>query len=188
MTSLLSIDKLAMELGQSPFVSITNKYAAYEIAKMALDKGLIFKEKTASPFFAEYVDAFWDYENSDYIKRRNKEKPNSIGRTYADQERRLFSQYVVPNLPKQLRLQDVQLKHVEKVRDTLFSMDDISNSTINKTLQTMRSPLKDAFRLGLIESDIAERIKNGVATAKEKGIPTIKEMTRLLDALHRQKD
>ena len=81
----LSINKLFWALGGNRTETVRNKAVAWEVAYKALSAGIVCsnkdEERTEAEIpFAEYGAKFWDFETSDYIKRRNKEKPNIISR------------------------------------------------------------------------------------------------------------
>ena len=90
----VSATTLKEQLGYSTFHPVKSKYEAFSIGKEAFEKGIFFNQQ-AEVLFADYVMNFWDFDNSDYIKRRNKEKPNSITKAYANQERNRFLTYAI---------------------------------------------------------------------------------------------
>lgn len=167
-------------LGGNRTETVRNKAVAWEVAYKALSAGIVCSNKDegrteAEIPFAEYGAKFWDFETSDYIKRRNKEKPNSITKGTADKEKKLFERYAIPLLPKGIKLSQVKGSDMEQIRDSLFGLD-VSNSTINKVLQALRSPLKEAYRLGYIGANIGEQIRNATPTPKETGILSSKDI------------
>lgn len=176
----LSINKWFWALGENRTETVRNKAVAWEVAYKALSAGIVCSNKDegrteAEIPFAEYGAKFWDFETSDYIKRRNKEKPNSITKGTADKEKKLFERYAIPLLPKGIKLSQVKGSDMERIRDSLFGLD-VSDSTINKVLQALRSPLKEAYRLGYIWANIGEQIRNATPTPKETGILSSKDI------------
>lgn len=176
----LSINKLFWLLGGSRNETVHRKAVAWEVAYKALQAGIVCSKKfetkaEAKIPFAEYGAKFWDFETSDYIKRRNKEKPNSITKGTADKEKKLFERFAIPLLPKGIKLSQVKGSDMERIRDSLFGLD-VSNSTINKVPQALRSPLKEAYRLGYIGANIGEQIRNATPTPKETGILSSKDI------------
>ena len=77
----LSIETLRAKLGDDGIRRIRTRSAAAAIAVRAYEEGLTKKEKK-SPNFIEYVLNFWDFDNSAYVKLKNKTKKNSIGRDH----------------------------------------------------------------------------------------------------------
>ena len=124
----------------------------------------------------------WDFEKSDYIRRRNKAKANSICRNYADLQMTCLKCNVIPNLPKNLKLRDFKRSHAERVKDRMLD-NGKATGTINKAMQVIRTALKEAYRTGLISKNMADRAENIEETAKVRGIPTRDEVSRLIEAL-----
>ena len=77
----VSIEILRAKLGDDSFRRIGTRSAAAAIAVRAYEEGLTKKEKK-SPSFVEYVLNFWDFDNSSYVKLKNKTKKGSIGRDH----------------------------------------------------------------------------------------------------------
>lgn len=179
----LSINKLFHQLGGSVVEKVNNKQLAYAVAQKASDSGIVFNRKN-DPVVIDYVAGFWDYDTSDYIKRRNMEKPNSIGRAYANDCKASFLKHVPSKLSKNLRLSQLKVSHIEKVKLAMFD-DGLSNSTVNRVLQAFRSPIEEAYRLGIIPTNIADRIKNSTPVPKVKKIPTPQEIAKLLASLNK---
>lgn len=178
----VSVSRLFHVMGGSPVDDVTSRDEAYRVAQQALDSGYVFNKKKDA-CVVDYISAFWDFDHSDYIARRNQEKPNSIGREYANNCRKSFLKHVPKVLPKSLKLSQLRVSHVDAVK---FSMAKagLSNSTINRVLQAFRSPVEEAYRVGLISTNIADRIRNSTPNPMEKNILTPGEMARLLASLN----
>ena len=161
---------------------IKTKVQAYKVALAALDRGLISELETGDILFSEYAMKVWDFEKSDYIRRRNKAKANSICRNYADLQMTCLKCNVIPNLPKNLKLRDFKRSHAERVKDRMLD-NGKATGTINKAMQVIRTALKEAYRTGLISKNMADRAENIEETAKVRGIPTRDEVSRLIEAL-----
>ena len=96
-----------------------------------------------------YLVVFWDYDHSEYIQRRNREKANSVGRAYANDCKSSFLKHVPNRLPAGLKLSQLKVAHIERVKLAMFQ-DGLSNSTVNRVLQAFRSPLAEAYRIGVL--------------------------------------
>lgn len=174
-----------------------NRQDAYETAKKALSDGLIRFDRTyvvevgnkkpETIYFNEFCLSFWDYDNSDYIRRKNRLKPNSISYTYASESLSKFRKHVRPYLPDGLRLEDFDPYMMNRIRDRLVD-SGVSNSTINKVMSAVRLPLENAYDLGYVKTDVASRIRNVPVTGERYGNLTRKEVTALLDYLDGQHD
>ena len=94
------------------------------------------------PAVIDYVAGFWDYDTSDYIKRRNMEKPNSIGRAYANDSKASFLKHVPSKLSKNLRLSQLKVSHIEEVK---LAMSDAGLSGIKYWERLTRIQLFENF-------------------------------------------
>lgn len=185
-TKRCSIDELNFKLDDKTAKHITNRYEATLIAEKALERDIVFPKQSFSiPKFNDFALSIWDYDTSDYIRRRNKEKPNSITKLYASDQIKAYNLYVFPYVDQSLLLSDFTPSIAENIKDRMLD-EGKSSSTINKAMQAIRTPLSEAFRTGLIKEDIAKRIKNIATTHKERGIPTKDEIERLLKYLNNQ--
>ncbi|MDD2406071.1 MAG: hypothetical protein PHU24_06415 [Sphaerochaetaceae bacterium] len=125
----ISINTLRKKLGLMDRTQITREKDVRLIAQKALDEGLVtFGAK--DPLFIDYVDNFWDFENSDYIRRRNKKNPDSIGHDYAKSMKGVFKNHAVPHLPAKLKLSMVKIDHIEKIVNALIDDGILSNASI----------------------------------------------------------
>ncbi len=169
-----SIDVLKEKLGLGYADSINNETDAIIIANKALEEGLIF-ERAGAVYFVDYCKAFWDFENSDYIRMRNYIKPNSIGKEYCMNMLINFNKHVVPFLPKKLRIQDVKTIHLDKVVKNLLFEDKLSTGTIQCVVLSFNLPLKEAYRQGLINVNPSDRLMKIPNNENPRGVLDYKE-------------
>ena len=73
----------------------------------------------ADILFIDYCMSIWDYDKSDYLRRRNKEKPNSVSRKHAEEMTGALSRYVVPGVKKGLRLNEFDPSAIMRIKDRL---------------------------------------------------------------------
>ena len=158
---------------------VTRRQEAEYIAEQALEKGLVTFGKH-DPLFADYILGFWDFGNSDYIKRRNRKNPNSIGKDYANNMRSVFENHAMPFLLVNLRLSGVTTEHIEHVVNELLDKGDLSNATIRRVLQAMSVPLKEARRLQLIPANPMDNVEPLAIHPKQRGIVTASELSRMI--------
>ena len=121
----------------------------------------IFKKKETSPNFIEMVRKVCDYEKSPYIQGRLKDK-ETIEKDTMNGYLNPFNNYVVPLIPKDLTLKDIEKSNggeLTKIRDKLLDVD-ISSSTKNKGLQSMRTTLGYCSLRSMINDDYKNRLKN----------------------------
>ena len=181
----VSIDKLYYLLGNRTNEHIKSRSIAMKIAYEAFNAGIV--KITAGPkvLFSEYALSLWDFENSDYIKRKNREKAGSISRIYAGSQLGWLKNHVIPNIPCNLELKDFNAPIAERIKDKMLD-SGMASSSINKVLQSIRTPLAEAYRTGLIQQNVADKIKNVSLSNKEKGILSPDERTLLEDELRKQ--
>ena len=99
----LSIETLRSKLGDDSFRRIGTRSAAAAIAVRAYEEGLTKKEKK-SPNFVDYVLSFWDFDNSSYVKLKNKTKKESIGRDHCLNMLGTFKKNFLPHIDQSLKL------------------------------------------------------------------------------------
>ncbi|MBO8435574.1 MAG: tyrosine-type recombinase/integrase [Spirochaetes bacterium] len=174
-----SINELSFKLGDRSGKNIKTEVRASAIAQEALDKGLIFENNTSTKVsFEAYARKVWDYDTSDYIRRKNQEKAGSISRIYADGQLGWLIREVFPYISKGMDIREFTASVAENIKDRMID-EHKASSSINKTLQAIRTPLNEAYRTGVITVEIAPRIKNIAITHKKKGILTSLETKKL---------
>ena len=178
-----SVELLRRKLGIKSKLPITRAKEAYIIVERAISEGLINLDRDVIDFVT-YVTEFWDFDNSDYIRRRNQKSPNSIGKDYAMNMLRTFKRHAVPSLPAHLKLHEVTSLDIEKVVDTLRDEGKLSNATIMKVLQSMSVPLKEATRKKRVPHNPMDGVEPLTSTYRERGIYTLEEILKALDYLN----
>jgi integrase len=176
--SLFSITALAHKLGYPKTVKIIKLREADRVCTLALERGLI-KQKTDSPLFKDFVLAYWDFEGP-RIQRKNKLKPNSIGRNHAYTMTICFTKHAIPQLPEGLTLQGVTAAHLRKVLNQVTDEGSLANATIAKVMKSMTTPLREAYKKEIIQKDPTRTLDAIDESGKEKGILTPGEFSLLL--------
>lgn len=181
----MSVELLRRKLGVSNKLPITREKEAYVIVERAIAEGIINLDRDTKNFI-EYVSDFWDFDNSEYIRRRNQKAPNSIGKDYAMNMLGSFKTHAKPNLPPRLNLHEVTAQNIEKVIDTLLDQGKLSNATVKRVVQSMSVPLKEATRKKWIAHNPMDGVESIANTYEERGIYTIEEIKKVLDYLYRK--
>ena len=65
------------------------------MVERAISEGLINLERDVADFVT-YVTEFWNFDDLDYLRRRNQESPNSIGKDYAMNKLCSFKRHAGP--------------------------------------------------------------------------------------------
>ena len=180
-----SVELLRKKLGINTTIPLTKEKEAYVIVERAIADGLINIDRDIVDF-ATYVDEFWDFDNSDYIRRRNQKSPNSIGKDYANNMKSVFNSHAVPSLPPRLKLHEVNSLHIEKVVDDLLDQGKLSKATISKVIQSMSVPLKVATRKKKVPHNPMDGVEPLTSTFKERGIYTLQEISKALGHLYKK--
>lgn len=176
--SLLSVTNLAHKVGYLKSMEVTKKREAERVCTLAIERGLV-KKKSCSPNFSQYVIDYWDF-NGPRIQRKNKLKPNSIGRNHASTMTICFKNHAQPLIPDGLTLENVTSTHLRKILNTLTDTGTLANATIAKVMKSMTTPLREAYKKEIIQKDPTRTLDPIDETGKEKGILTSKEFSDLL--------
>jgi len=155
------------------------------IVERAIADGLVNLDRDTRNFI-DYVIAFWDFDTSEYIRRRNQKSPNSIGKDYAMGMLNNFKNHARRFLPPRLNVHEVTSLHIEKVIDSLLDEGHLVNATIMKVVQSMSVPLKEAARKKLIAHNPMDGVEPLANAYKERGIYTMDEIRKVLDRLYQK--
>ena len=134
--------------------------------------------RKASPILVDYLAEFWDWENSAYV-RGKLARGQRIGRQYVYDHAARVKNYVRPAFPA-LRLAAVRPYMLEELMMKLKSESGLANRTVNSIIEAIAVPLREAARLGLIDSNPAASIRMLGSETHEKGIPTEEEVRALV--------
>lgn len=163
---------------------ITSKLEAFKIAEEALKAEVVFdfvpEEKI---LLSEYVTSFWTYDTSPYIKRKRIEG-NPPTENYCRKMLGTFKNHVENELPQGLLISGFTLKMLERIKAKAFDKG-LSTKSINQIILSIRTPLAEAYRLELINNNIAEKIRLLPPRFKtERGILTSMETQALMAHLN----
>ena len=181
----ISIETLRAKLGDDSLRRIGTRSAAAAIAVRAYEEGLTKKEKK-SPNFIEYVLNFWDFDNSSYVKLKNKTKKNSIGRDHCLNMLGTFKRNFMPRINPELKLSEITQGDIETVIVSLIDEGKISASTINNVILSVQKPLNEAFARGMIKTNPMQNISMLQRDQKDRGIPTKAEVEAVLEYLRKE--
>lgn len=179
----IDIDTLNVRLNGGMRVHISSKTQAYAIAQKALDAGLVFdyQPKNKTPLLSDYIQQFWDYDQSPYVKSKMVEG-GSITKMQCSKMLGTFNNHVKDYLRPTMRLDEIKVSDVEKLKQRMFEKG-LSSSAINKLIECLRTPLNYAFRTELITNPIGQKLKNVKRTDAERGILTTEEAKAVIKHL-----
>jgi len=169
-------DKLKFDRRQWP---PTQKPAA----KIIVDHWLNLRnEKSAddkdNPPLSEYCASFWDYNSSQYIKSKIL-RGKTISEFYCKDRKRKIEKYVEPRTVG-LSLQNVTARELDALQIRLRAeLPGLSAKTINDILAGVCTPIREAYRLGVIPKNPAFQFLGIQERPKKRGILTADEVRRL---------
>ncbi|HIV98232.1 MAG TPA: tyrosine-type recombinase/integrase [Candidatus Ornithospirochaeta avicola] len=173
-----SIDCLKERLGIRDYESVRRRDDAAIIAKRALDEGIIFSRSNIS--FLDYCDAFWDYDSSEYIRRRNMGRGRGISRGYAMNMLLFLRKHVSLYIDHSLALEDVRTHHLDDILFAMINSESLASGTIQLIVLSFTLPLKEAYRAGLIRENPADRMMKISRKEKVRGCFTRDECEKML--------
>jgi len=169
---------VALELGlNEKKYPPTSRTGALLIGQELLKRGGTLTRKN-DPLLADYCAEFWDWEHSSYIQGRIA-RGLRIGREHVSHCAAYVKNYIRPAFPA-MKLSSLRAYHVESFMLSLKKTTKLGNRSINAILDTLKTPLKEAARLGLIPSNPAASVGKLGNDRKVKGIPTQEELSALL--------
>ncbi|MFA7560253.1 MAG: tyrosine-type recombinase/integrase [Sphaerochaeta sp.] len=150
-TNKKSVEVLKKALGDYDGLPVTRRDEAVRICQRALDQGLVFTKPSNKTLY-EYLATFYDWEKSEYVKRRNLLQPGSLSKDYIHTRNNMIQNHILPLAKKDLLLSEVTLNTIENFQLTLVEQGSLSFSTINIIMSALRVALTEAQRRGLIDS------------------------------------
>ena len=131
--------------------------------------------------FIDYLKAFWDYDKSEYIKRRLS-LGKRIGRDHAHQCT-LKVNSVMTDFFGDKKLNCITADDLSKLTNLLHDRG-LSTSTINQTVLCAATPLKWAYKRGVLPADPCIGLDKFNIENKERGILTEAEAAEVLRPEH----
>ena len=156
----------------------TGKHTKAEALQYCIDlakKGKLIPKKKDKTNFKTFSEN-WFTDKCLYIKGK-KQRGQTFSQSWAKENRSILERYILPQF-ENCKLSQIKALSVEK---WLLELPEISNSTKNKILNTLKIMLSEAKRLGLIEINPAENVKPLHRQSKIRGILTTVEVKELFD-------
>lgn len=185
----ISIFELNRLLSQ-PLPEISTKNHCEWVVNFAIREGLREKlfskekgKKLESILLKNFINTYWDYDNSPYLKKERELRGKEKGRTYCQKAQRTFINNCLPILDEDLRIDEFTPQMMEKIQLSMKE-NGKSNKTINEATSSIKIPLQEAFRNGIIPENVGEKIRLVKSSTKQKrGILTEEETVKLLTYL-----
>ena len=179
-----SVNSLAKSLEYNTSRKL-NKTVAMAIAIKAIDEGIVGNE-TGNISFVKYLNEFWTWDKSEYIKECNEISPNSVGRDHANNMLLCIEKHVVPLFSDSIKLSDIKAKDLKRIILDYFKSEgkDLAPATKNKIISAIKKPCSEAFKNEMINSDPSSLLPYfKILETKKPGLLSEDELSKLLSIL-----
>lgn len=135
---------------------------------------------TKPVFLIETLTNFWDFENSEYVKKR-------IARGYDIKQRNckeklgIVKRYWAKYFEADRTVQSLTSRELDDFLMNLRIEKNLSADTVNKTMTAGNMAFEFLIKEGLITSNPLTSVERFKVNAKKRGIPTETEMKKLME-------
>lgn len=137
-------------------------------------------DSTKPIFLIETLSNFWDFENSEYVKKR-------IARGYDIKQRNckeklgIVKRYWAKYFDADRTVQSLTSRELDDFLMYLRIEKNLSADTVNKTMTAGNMAFEFLIKEGLITSNPLTSVERFKVNAKKRGIPTETEMKKLME-------
>ena len=137
-------------------------------------------DSTKPIFLIETLSNFWDFENSEYVKKR-------IARGYDIKQRNckeklgIVKRYWAKYFDADRTVQSLTSRELDDFLMYLRTEKKLSADTVNKTMTAGNMAFEFLIKEGLITSNPLTSVERFKVNAKKRGIPTETEMKKLME-------
>ena len=137
-------------------------------------------DSTKPIFLIETLTNFWDFENSEYVKKR-------IARGYDIKQRNckeklgIVKRYWAKYFDADRTVQSLTSRELDDFLMYLRTEKKLSADTVNKTMTAGNMAFEFLIKEGLITSNPLTSVERFKVNAKKRGIPTETEMKKLME-------
>lgn len=137
-------------------------------------------DSTKPIFLIETLSNFWDFENSEYVKKR-------IARGYDIKQRNckeklgIVKRYWAKYFDADRTVQSLTSRELDDFLMYLRTEKKLSADTVNKTMTAGNMAFEFLIKEGLITSNPLSSVERFKVNAKKRGIPTETEMKKLME-------
>jgi len=153
----------------------TTKGAAETWAWAQLKEGVVTAGKNVS--FGQYAEDWWVYDKCPYVQGKLA-RGFVLSKVYANDMRQMLLRYILPRF-KNVRMQKITPKMIEKWILDIRAEGKLANRTINLILQNFKIMMKEAVRLGYLTKNPAQPVQFLKANPKRKSILTVEDLKLL---------
>ena len=143
-----------------------SKTEATIIASKAIEQGFSpFNEIDDTPILSTYLENFWDYEHSDYLKTITAMNKNSITKGTAIKNLAIIRQHIIESnyntkdetgniigyyLPSDLKVTELSVEHIDKLQKSLLLIKHLNPKTVDNIFSALSTPLNNLVRKRII--------------------------------------
>lgn len=128
----------------------------------------------------EALTNFWDFENSEYVKKR-KARGYDIKQRNCKEKLGIVRRYWATYFDADRTVQSLTSRELDEFLLYLRMEKELSADTVNKTMTAGNMPFEFLMKEGLIDSNPLSSVERFKVTPKKRGIPTETEMKTLMD-------
>ena len=150
------------------------------VPNVQLTKAENVSGSTKPVFLIETLTNFWDFENSEYVKKR-------IARGYDIKQRNckeklgIVKRYWAKYFDADRTVQSLTSRELDDFLMYLRTEKKLSADTVNKTMTAGNMAFEFLIKEGLITSNPLSSVERFKVNAKKRGIPTETEMKKLME-------
>ena len=156
----------------------TSRTAAKQWCQRQLKQGNLRSEKEIK--FSDFSTKWWDWDTCQYVK--NKRRIGRIGRDYVAARSSYLRNHVKPYFDE-VKLSRISVTTLQNWLSELKNDDtkNLSLTTINHCLNTLKIMLKEAEKQGVITKNPCDHIEACIEEPKKRGFLTEKEEHKLFN-------
>lgn len=137
-------------------------------------------DTTKPVFLIETLLNFWDFENSEYVKKRLL-RGFDIKQRNCKEKLGIVRRYWAKYFDADRTVQSLTSRELDEFLLSLRRDRGLSADTVNKTMTAGNMAFEFLIKEGLITSNPLSSVERFKVTAKKRGIPTETEMKKLMD-------
>ncbi len=169
--------ELPLERGANGLPLPISKSYANAIVLKAYEKGFDIKPEKM-PLLKDYIETFWDFEKSPYIREKNTDKPGSVHQERSWQMLKAYHKHVEPLLPKNIRMHELTIAQVRKIKTDLQARG-MANGSIANVLNCLKVAYTYACKQGVIKENPCNAV-TVTRAGKKRDILTQVEIMKFL--------
>lgn len=159
-----------------------NKAKAEAIARQWVKERKLGIDHNANPFLIEFARTFWTWDESTFIAKRLIRDPDGISKGYVAYNLHYVEKYAKRFFGR-MKISEVRAATLEAYLFHLRKeLPSYSNTTINRIMKAILQPIKEAYRLQIIETSPIRGSFRLPEHSPEKGIFTGEEIRALAHA------